>query len=804
MPSVLVVHGHFYQPPRENPWTEEVDQEPSAEPYHDWNARISAECYTANGYARLYDAAGRIDRVLNTYGKISFNFGPTLMRWLERNEPDTYARILAGDRESSARLGHGNAIAQAYNHMILPLATPRDRRTQIRWGIADFVWRFGRRPEGMWLPETGIDAATLADLIDEGLRFTILAPSQALRVRPAPNAPWRDVSDGSIDPTRAYKCLHPDGSGRAISVVFYDGPIASDVSFGATLSSSQTFLDRIEGARVRSRDHVELLHIANDGETYGHHKRFGDLTLGHALEVEAARRGLPVTNYAAYLADNPPTWQAELKPGPDGEGTAWSCAHGVGRWSRDCGCAISPRPGWNQRWRGPLRHAFDLVRDAIAPHLQAAGPFRDPWAARDDYIDLVLSRTAEREQAFFDKHGVGHDQEERVRARQLLEMQRHAMLMYTSCGWFFDDVAGLEAVQVMKYAGRVLDLCDAAGVPSPREALLDALAGARSNEPRAGTGADVFRREVDPLRVQPPHVATQWAFSSLVRDTPERGTVGGYSYRVTGVQRAEHAALRLVVGSIHLEHTVLGSRHVLDLAALHLGSVDFYCAVRGQGIEALSVSAARLFDAFHKAPLPRLFRALDDFGEVELGIEHLLPDVRQELLDEVIAEIAQRYANAYARLHDEHARTLDILRAVGYRLPPVIRAAGEITLARRFAEIVEEITADLAPGAAHDGKREEDARMLAHEIQALGYQIDVRRAAGAIEVAIGERLRAFAGGQLPSGLEGAVRLVRLARDLRLDVDLRQGQNVIHHLVPELTTRPATCALCVELGFALPA
>jgi hypothetical protein len=591
--------------------------------------------------------------------------------------------------------------------------------------------------------------------VDEGLKFTILAPAQALRVRPTPGAPWRDVSDGSIDPTRPYLCLHPDGSGRSIAVVFYDGPIASDVSFGATLASSQTFLDRIEGARVRSRDHVELLHIANDGETYGHHKRFGDLTLAHALEVEASRRGLPVTNYAAYLAENPPTWQAELKPGPDGQGTAWSCAHGVGRWSRDCGCAIAPRPGWNQRWRGPLRHAFDLVRDGVAPSLQSSGLFRDPWAARDDYVDLVLSRTAEREQVFFEKHGVPSDEDERVRARQLLEMQRHAMLMYTSCGWFFDDV-WLEAVQVVKYAGRVSTV-PGRGCPEPSGGAPRRPRQRASNEPRAGTGADVFRREVDPLRVQPPHVATQRPSRRSCATRPERGTVGGYSCRVTGVQRAEHAALRLVVGSNHLENTVLGSRHVLDLAALHLGSVDFYCAIRGQGVEALSVSAARLFDAFHKAPLPRLFRVLDDFGEVELGIEHLLPDVRQELLDEVVAEIAQRYADSYARLHDEHARTLDILRAVGYRLPPVIRAAGEITLARRFAEIVEEITADLDPGALHDGS-EEDAHARPRD---PGARLPDRRAArpAPSRMARGSGLR---GGQLPPP-EGAVRLVRLAR-----------------------------------------
>jgi hypothetical protein len=375
------------------------------------------------------------------------------------------------------------------------------------------------------------------------------------------------------------------------------------------------------------------------------------------------------------------------------------------------------------------------------------------------------------------------------------------MLMYTSCGWFFDDVAGLEGVQVMKYAGRVLDLCEATGVPSPREAMLDVLATAKSNEPRLGNGADVFRREVDPLRVQPPHVATQWAFSSLVRETPERGTVAGYSYRVSGVRRAENAALRLVLGTIHLEHTVVGSTQVLDLAALHLGSVDFYCALRGPGLEALSVSAARLLEAFQKAPLPKLFRALDEFGDVELGLEQMLPDVRQALLDEVIADISQHYASEYARLHDEHARTLDILRNVGYRLPPVIRAAGEMALAQRFADVVEEIAEGRGLAANDPAGRESDARALARDIEALGYRIDVRRAASALETAVRERLRAFAVERNVASLAVAARLARLARDLRLEIDLRPGQNAIHGLVPELVAKPETRALCVELGFA---
>ncbi|MBN1960680.1 MAG: DUF3536 domain-containing protein [Deltaproteobacteria bacterium] len=388
----LIIHGHFYQPPRENPWTGLIDREPSAYPYHDWNERIHAECYRANAFARVLNQYGRIENLVNNYAYLSFNFGPTLLSWIARNDSETYNRIIAADRWSvKANHGHGNAIAQAYNHIILPLANKRDRLTQIRWGITDFKYRFGRQPESLWLSETACNDETLGDLIDEGLKFLILSPNQAERIRPIEAKEWQSVTEGNIDPGVAYKYFHRDGSGRSIALFFYDGPIARSIAFEGTLISSQSLVNRL--AQAHGGD-GRVVHIATDGESYGHHTHFGERGIAYALLDEAPKQGFNITNYGSYLERNPPTIEVEIKTGPNGEGTAWSCAHGVGRWCRDCGCQTGGREDWNQAWRAPLRQALDYLRDEITNIFEQLGYeyFIDPWVARDKYIEIMLER----------------------------------------------------------------------------------------------------------------------------------------------------------------------------------------------------------------------------------------------------------------------------------------------------------------------------------------------------------------------------------------------------------------------------
>src|SRR5438552_6284515 len=515
----LIIHGHFYQPPRENPWTGIVDTEPSAAPFHDWNERIHSECYRPNAFVRIADPSTLEERIVNNYTNLSFNFGPTLLSWLESNHPDTYARIIEADRESALkRGGHGNAFAQAYGHAILPLCNERDLRTQIRWGMADFRQRFGREPEAMWLPETACDDAVMRALIDEDLRFVILAPHQASRVRPSistasgPGSPsgqpawgdgcdrvdssaggteWQSVNDQNIDTSVPYRYLHPDGSARSIAVFFYDGPTSRAIAFENLLRSSHELVDRL----ARSANNREMLNVATDGETYGHHFKFGDLCLAHTLELDAPARGFRITNYGEYLEKHPPAVEVGINDGPNGEGTSWSCPHGVGRWLRDCGCQTGGEPGWNQEWRAPLRQALDFLRDENAKHFEATRGtlFTDPWAARDESVKCIIDPSSIGEDFLRQCAGKEISIRERMRANWFLGIQQMCLFMYTSCGWFFNDISGIETIQILKYAGRAIDLMNQLGLPSVRDRFLEILAEAKSNNIELGNGADIYR-----------------------------------------------------------------------------------------------------------------------------------------------------------------------------------------------------------------------------------------------------------------------------------------------------------------------
>jgi alpha-amylase/alpha-mannosidase (GH57 family) len=486
----ICIHGHYYQPPRENPWTGEIEEQASAHPYHDWNERITAECYAPNGAARILGPDGHHDRITNNYARTSFNFGPTLLSWIETSAPETYAAILAGERESRARFGgHGSALAQVYNHMIMPLANARDQRTQVTWGMRDFEHRFGRAAEGMWLPETAVDIASLEALTEQGVRFTVLAPRQASRVRRASGGSWRDVSGGRIDPTRAYEQRLP--SGRRIAIFFYDGPISQAVAFEDLLRDGNAFADRLMGAFNGSRSQPQLVHIATDGETYGHHHRHGEMALAFALERLERDGDAKLTNYGAFLERHPPTHIVEIV-----ENSSWSCEHGVERWRSDCGCATREHPEWRQAWRAPMRHALDWLRDELAPRYEreASVLLHHPWAARDAYIDVMLDRSPESVARFFEAHAAREPSDgDRDRALALLEMQRYAMLMYASCAWFFDDLAGIETRQVLQYAARAIELARETVAFDAEPRLLDLLGDAWSNVSDAGNGADIYR-----------------------------------------------------------------------------------------------------------------------------------------------------------------------------------------------------------------------------------------------------------------------------------------------------------------------
>ena len=511
----LTIHGHFYQPPRENPWLEAIELQDSALPYHDWNERICKECYNPNSVSRIVDNRNRILDIVNNYEYMSFNFGPTLLSWLESYAPLTYERIIKADIESiSQHDGHGNAMAQVYNHIIMPLANNRDKETQVKWGIRDFEYRFGRKPEGIWLAETAVDDATLNVLVDNGIKFTVLSPYQALKMKKSSDKTWQDVSWGNIDPARSYKYTIKSDPKKSIDLFFYDGAISRSVAFDELLTDGNKFIKRLKEGVSELRDYPQLINIATDGESYGHHTKFGDMALSYVLKIKAEDEGFKITNYAEYLAKYRSDYEADIK-----QASSWSCFHGVGRWKEDCGCSTGGHPGWNQKWREPLRNALDYLRDHFAEIFEREGAKyynKDVWAVRNQYIDVILDRSYSNIKKFQKEHFKADlSEEDRIRGMELLEIQRQALLMYTSCGWFFSEISGIETVQIMKYAARAMQLAARFSNEDFEEHFLEILSQAKSNIQEYGTGRDIYERFVKPSVVTAKQIACLWAISSL-------------------------------------------------------------------------------------------------------------------------------------------------------------------------------------------------------------------------------------------------------------------------------------------------
>ena len=490
MSKALCIHGHFYQPPRFDPWLDVVPTEGSAAPEHDWNSRITKECYAPLGVARRLDVAGKIVELVNCYAWMSFNFGPTLLRWLERHSPQTYARILDGDRQSVARLGHGNALAQVYHHAIMPLATDLDKGLEIIWAVQDFRTRFGRDPEGMWLAETAVDLPTLEALASAGIRFTILAPRQAQAVRALGAAEFSPVNEDTLDTTRPY--MVSLSQGKSMSVFFYDGPLSRAVAFERLLANGESFWNRLANSFTSG-----LRGIATDGESYGHHYMFGEMALAYVIEqARQGRDGVALTNYAAYLAAHPTTHEVRIH-----ENTSWSCAHGVERWKTHCGCSDGGHADWVQDWRRPLRRSFNYLKYYVDEHFFKGGRalFDDPAQALREY-GLVLAGSEELER-FLSRHcSQGLAASERTNACRILLMQRLALASFSSCAWFFDDIARIEPLNGLTSARRALDLLVASGGPDVEAGFVRILAEAQSNMREDWDGEDLWRDVVTPRR----------------------------------------------------------------------------------------------------------------------------------------------------------------------------------------------------------------------------------------------------------------------------------------------------------------
>ena len=686
MECLACIHCHFYQPPRENPWLEAVEAQDSASPEHDWNSRIARECYLANGWSRILDGQGRISKIVNNYARISFNFGPTLLSWMEEREPEAYQRILDGDRESQrAFSGHGGAIAQSYNHAILPLCNSRDKRTQILWGIKDFQHRFRRDPEGMWLPETAVDLETLDLLSSEGIKFTILAPSQAARLRTQKKTPWIDLEYG-IDSRRAYACRPP--SGREIALFFYDGAISNAVAFERLLLNGENFARTLLSRFDPEGDSGQLMHVATDGETYGHHHAHGDMALAYALHYIEENKLARLTNYGEYLALHPPTQEVQIK-----EKTAWSCVHGVGRWKTNCGCNSGGRSHWNQNWRQPLRDALDWLRDDLAaPYERESGKLLiDPWLARDEYVAVVRDRALQNVERFLADHRLrvlSHD--ERVRTLRLLEMQRHLMLMYTSCGWFFDEPTGPETVQILQYAGRAVQLGQQLFGGDREEQLLARLENVHSNMPEIGNGRQIYEKFVMPAMLDLPGGAAHYAISSFFDGYRQFDSVYSYRAKLHDVKIHEAGKLKFAFGSAQITSRITHAILDFNFAVLHGGGHSL-CAGICQADESFSRFVGEIQRLMMRADFAECSFSFEPyFGEQTYSLKSLFCDERRrivgQLVDSTLADIDQLYSDVC----QHHAGLIGFLQELHMPLPPILRVSCEFALTNALKRCISE------------------------------------------------------------------------------------------------------------------
>jgi alpha-amylase/alpha-mannosidase (GH57 family) len=800
-PRFVCVHGHFYQPPRENPWLETVETQDSAAPYHDWNERITAECYATNGAARIVDRENRILRITNNYARMSFNLGPTLLSWLEEKSPSTYAMVRQADRESRQRFsGHGSAMAQAYNHIILPLATTRDRVTQIRWGIADFEHRYRRKPEGMWLAETAVDLESLDLMARHGIRFTVLAPHQCARVRaiappqgesPAHPPAWRETPQATVDTTHPY--LVETSPGYSIAVFFYNGPTSRAIAFDGLLNSGEAFAERLLHG-FHDEDRPQIVHVATDGESYGHHHRHGEMALAYALHLIESG-AVRLTNYGEFLSAFPPTEEAQIV-----EDSSWSCFHGVERWRSDCGCS-GGRAGWNQEWRMPLREALDWLRDTVAPLAcrLSKSLLRDLDEARNDYIHVMLDRSPAPVDAFLRRHATrALGREERIRVLELMELERNAQLMYTSCGWFFDDISGIETVQIITYGARVIELAGSL-FPRTRGALEDEfterLAMARSNDPQAGDGRTLYDERIRPMSVDLEQVAAHYAISSVFPRNGN-GAAPAESERLF-CYRMEHGwetTMPYGLGQLRMGRVRLCSLRTEDCAevgygVIHFGDQNVSAAVkRVEAVDEplLKELAREVQDAVDASNLPEVVRLMDDyFGESRYSLTSLFRDEQRRIVENILHPTVAALEETLTDLYASHASLVHFLSRNNLPMPAALRAAGQFAIQSQLRQALE---AEHMDGVAVErllSQAKEDAVTV--DLAMLGYYADERMHATMQRLET-ERLEASAA--YAEHVRQALSLASALRGLPISLDLWQAQNIWYGLWPRLKEQDA--------------
>jgi alpha-amylase/alpha-mannosidase (GH57 family) len=781
MERYICIHGHFYQPPRENAWLEYVEMQDSAYPYHDWNERVTAECYAPNAASRILDGEGYITAIVSNYAKISFDFGPTLLSRLEANSAETYKAIIEADQESRQKFsGHGSALSQAYNHMIMPLANSRDKYTQVFWGIRDFEYRFGRKPEGMWLPETAVDLETLDILAELGIRFTILAPHQATRVRQIGSDTWTEVGNSSIDPTMDYEVRLP--SGRKLALFFYDGHISQNVAFEDLLTSGDQFAQSLVNAFSEVHAWPQLVHIATDGETYGHHHRFGDMALAFALHYIEANGLAKNTNYGEYLEKHPPTHEVEIN-----ENTSWSCNHGIERWRGDCGCNAGRNPKWNQAWRAPLRETLDWLRDSLAPKYEAMASqlLQDSWAARDDYIEVVLDRSPENVQRFFERHCNRElNEAESVAVLKLLELQRHSMLMYTSCGFFFDELSGIETVQVIQYAGRAVQLAQELFGDDIESHFLERLELSKSNIPEHGDGRHIYDKFVKPAMIDLTKVTAHFAVSSLFEEYSRQAEVYCYHIDLEDYHTSECGKNKLAAGRVKVTSAITKESATLSFGVLHFGDHNVNAGVREyQGDGAYQTMVHETTQTCAAADFPEVIRLLDKhFGTSTYSLKDLFRDEQHKVLNSILESALSEIEAAYYQVYEHHYPPMRFLAELGYPIPKSYQSTAEFIL-----------NAGLRRALSSDPMELEHIRSLLDEVQTWQVELDTEGLSYLLQQTLEKMIaRLVSTSEDVDLLKELLAAAQLARSAPFPVDLWKVQNLYHQLLhstyPDLKKR----------------
>lgn len=779
----LTIHGHFYQPPRENPWLEAIELQDSALPCHDWNERVNKECYNPNSVSKIVDSRNRILDVVNNYEYMSFNFGPTLLSWMEHFAPLTYERIIKADIESIAEHnGHGNAMAQVYNHIIMPLANENDKITQVKWGIRDFEYRFGRKPEGMWLAETAVDDDTLRILEENGIKFTVLSPYQADKFKQEGDKDWTDVSWGNIDPARSYRYYIKSAPGKFIDLFFYDGAISRSVAFDELLKDGNKFIRRLKEGVSDCRNFPQLINIATDGESYGHHTKFGDMALAYVLKVKAKDEGFTITNYAEYLDKYRSNCEVEIK-----QASSWSCFHGVGRWKEDCGCSTGGHPGWNQKWRKPLRDALNYLRDELVKIFEKEGSKyfnNNVWDVRNNYIEVILDRNEMNVKKF--QHAnfkPDLSDEDKVRAMELLEIQRQALLMFTSCGWFFSEISGIETVQLMKYAARAMQLAEKFTNQNLEENFLNILSEAKSNIPEHGTGKDIYERFVKPSVVTSKQIATLWALSSLYQDFEDEEDVYCYTIKKNDYKKVQKGSSTFVIGHIEIQSKITLQKSNLMFALMQYSGGDFHCAIKEYS-EDYSKLKTNLIKSFLINPITEIIRSLDEhFGKEYFTLKDIFIEERRKILQILLKSKLEKFSQIYQNMYDEGKGSIYHLQGLGLKIPDEFKLSAGYALSRKFNDIV-----------IHSGGFiEEDLIQQAIDVNYEAKKIDIQLDKTPSNKIFGRKIQQNINRLVHSfeiqQAEAILDIFHTVEKLELQIDISEAQNIyfakIYHRIGDI-------------------